>query len=48
MTIEGNTFNGTGACAIRITNVWTNVPEDQYAGNTFNGNSVIVEPATEA
>ncbi len=48
VTIEGNTFNGTGACTIRITNVWTNVPEDQYAGNTFNGNSVIVEPATEA
>ena len=44
VTISGNTFEGTGACAIRVTNVWENVADPAYPDNTFNGNVVTVEP----
>ncbi len=43
VTISGNTFEGTGDCAIRVTNVWENVADPAYPDNTFNGNTVTVE-----
>lgn len=44
ITVTGNVFEGTGECAIRITNVWENFDADQLAAdNQFNGNAMIVE-----
>ena len=44
VTISGNTFEGTGECAIRVTNVWGNVADPAYPDNTFHGTVVTVEP----
>lgn len=47
VTITGNTFEGTGNCAIKVSETWTNVPTaDAYAGsNTLNGNMVDLPTA---
>ena len=43
VTITGNTFEGTGAAAIRVTSAqWSNVPTAEHyaASNTLNGNVI--------
>ena len=44
VTITGNIFEGTGDCAIKVSEAWTSVPtSDTYAGsNTLNGNAVYL------
>ena len=46
VTISGNTFNGTGATAIRVTNKWENhlTAEEYAAQNTFGNSKVEIEP----
>ncbi len=45
VAITGNTFTGTGAVAIRVTNVWENVlTAEQYAAvNTLGDSTVVIE-----
>lgn len=47
VSITGNRFEGSGACAIKVSDTWTNVSDaDAYAGsNALNGNTVILPAA---
>ena len=44
VTITGNVFEGTGATAIKISDVWVNegTVEDYTSHNTMNGNTVVI------
>lgn len=46
VSVSGNTFNGTGSCAFRVTERWENLVESDFANNSLNGNVIEIVPKT--